>query len=58
MNWRRGHLELGRKERKGSVQREAAKDREGHRDAPGVEVLGRPGTGVGGGEQGKKSEKE
>lgn len=42
----------------GSVQREAAKDREGHRDAPGVEVLGRPGTGAGGGEQGKKSEKE
>lgn len=40
------------------MQREEAKDREGHQDAPGVEVLGRSGTGVGGGEQGKKSEKE
>lgn len=40
------------------MQREAVKYRKGHGDAPGVEVLGRPGTRAGGGGQGKENRKE
>jgi len=40
------------------MQREAAKYRKGQGDAPRVEVLGRPGTRVGAGGQGKENRKE
>lgn len=39
------------------MQREAAKYRKGHGDAPGVEVLGRPGTRVGEGDRERKTGK-